>query len=165
MPDLQAKLLSLGGDRIDPRPHPFQDALLERGEIFPVERRKIVRGYPSRCHQNAALYYTKWYVSEQAGDCAIVTGYALGDGFWRMHAWIWDGRRIIDTNDFHEVYFGVLLSEEEAVEFMFSALISLLPGFPGFRRRVEDWSAGKEPKAAKKRARAKRSVSIGSNAS
>jgi hypothetical protein len=82
---LKKKLLSLGGQRIDPRPNPYMDALLKDGQIFPVQRRKLVRGYPSQCHLNAGLYYTKHQVSHQPGVCQIVTGYALGQGFWRMH--------------------------------------------------------------------------------
>jgi hypothetical protein len=56
---LKKKLLSLGGEHIDTRPNQDIDALLKDGQIFPVQKRKLVRGYPSQCHLNAGLYYSK----------------------------------------------------------------------------------------------------------
>jgi hypothetical protein len=108
---LAARLLDAGGERVVwQEPEPYLDALLHRGDFLdcPVRRR---RGRRNRCHANSARIW--------AGDSVkyrLVTGFALGGGCWRQHSWVLAGSVIHETTAVNEKYFGVVLTDEEALE-------------------------------------------------
>ncbi|MGZ3680851.1 MAG: hypothetical protein ACXWQR_20420 [Ktedonobacterales bacterium] len=116
---LAERHLSIGGVHVvAPRaPEPDLAILLARGQIWDGKS-KLVRGYPSQCHTNAAHLYLR-----NTTRFHIVTGYALSDdGLWRQHSWIYDTaplkrKRTIETTERRERYYGVALDETEAATF------------------------------------------------
>jgi hypothetical protein len=134
---LAAKLLAVGGERVFPQPEPHLDALLGRGQVFKRKNRRWVRGRLHNCHTNAALYYARHYALDYGGACEIVTGYGLdNDGDWSQHSWLWDGKRIIETNADHQVYFGTILTHSEARRFVVAQIVFRLPGYEAALRMV-----------------------------
>jgi hypothetical protein len=127
--ELEARLLSIGGDRVAPLPDKHLGLLLDRGRVFDPKGRKRLRGELHRCHTNAALLYAK-HRALGHGGYEIVTGYGLyEDGRWRQHSWVWDGERVIETNTDPVLYFGVVLNPFEAFIFVFGEVLARLPGY------------------------------------
>lgn len=112
---LKEKLLSYGGDIVAETYEEDIDKLLKRGEFFePVE--VVVRKMtPSKCHRNCADVYNK------NKNLKIVTGWALLDGVWIQHSWLYDSvyNEIIETTEWREGYFGFILNKEESDEFCY----------------------------------------------
>jgi hypothetical protein len=129
-PELQAKLLSIGGTEVVAQgPEPHLDILLERGRVFGRKGRKRLRGDLHRCHQNAAKHYAKHHALGYGGTCEIMTGYALAeDGLWHQHSWLWDGWHVIETNTNPTRCFGVILTPDESEVFVFGKVVCRLPG-------------------------------------
>jgi hypothetical protein len=106
---LRTKLLSIGGDRISPQPHPDIRILAKHGILmeFPVILRM---GEPNRCHENVAwLWKSRGPRSRLIG---MAIGYALtADGMWRPHSWALSKTKgvvsIIETTVERTQYFGV----------------------------------------------------------
>ncbi len=117
---LVERLLAISGIRVVAPPMPESDltAILDRGREWDASSR-LVRGMPSRCHQNVALLYTT-----NPRHLQIVTGYALSeDGLWRQHSWLHDAsprrrKRTIETTECRIRYFGVALDPEESRAFV-----------------------------------------------
>lgn len=117
---LVERLLAIAGMHIvAPRaPEPDIDILLARGQIW-AGKSRLIPGYPSRCHENAAYLYMR-----NAKRFCIVTGYALSnDGLWRQHSWIYDTAplkrlRTVETTERRERYYGVVLDQAEAATFI-----------------------------------------------
>jgi hypothetical protein len=127
---LEARLLAIGGTEVMAQLDPQLDILLERGRVFSGKGRKKIKGVEHCCPQNAALYYAAHHSTDHGGTCQIVPGYQLSGGHWSQHCWIWDGRRILDEFDHTcETYFGVSLTPEESVVFVFFNVLNRLPGF------------------------------------
>jgi hypothetical protein len=138
---LEAKLLSIGGKRVCHQPEPHLALIVKSGRLFHPTDRKMVSGQPSRCHQNAALYYARSYIGLRP-RWSIVTGYALAeDGCWRQHSWCFDGRRVIETTCPATLYFGVILTPEDAVIFVAANLVAKLPGYPDCKEQGENQNA------------------------
>lgn len=127
-PVLKATLLAVGEGDVLALPDPHLDALLARGEVFRPKGRKFLRLEEHHSHTHAALYYARHHALGHGGPCEIVTGYALSDGTWHPHSWIWDGRRVLEPNITPELYYGVRLDAREAALFVGSQLLSALPG-------------------------------------
>lgn len=115
---LEQHLLTLGGHRVVyiGEPHLFE--LISRGQAF-EGRARLVSGQPCECHRNSADLWLAY--REKLG---IVTGYALSrDGVWRQHTWLLrryptaHQRRLIETTERRERYFGFVLDESEADTF------------------------------------------------
>lgn len=118
---LESTLLAIGGKRMVWVPEPHLDELLSRGKVFP----KLVRyadrygGQANACHQTAARMYARLPEYYQ-----IATGYALSkDGLWRQHSWVCcrppsRGKPYEPTPIKRECYYGFLLSDKEAAEFV-----------------------------------------------
>jgi hypothetical protein len=123
---LQKKLLALGGARVVRREELYLDQLLARGRVFPAQPSVQLPGDPSQCHANVALHYL-----QLGGAAHIVTGYALveDDGGWVQHSWLWDGQEVLETTVPRDLYFGVILSQAEAAQFVLDEVTKLLPGF------------------------------------
>lgn len=116
--DLNALLLEHGGEQAclvedDDRFFP----LLVRGMSWPASpsRVRVRKGRAHRCHGNSGAI---WKANK--GRCSIVTGYALSDGRWVQHSWVWDTkhRRVIETTFKRQAYFGYELTATEALEFI-----------------------------------------------
>ena len=111
---LRTKLLSIGGDRISPQPHPDIRLLAMHGRLmgFPPKLKEIE---PCHCHENVELLWsTRTPRSRLIG---IATGYVLGDdqdgcdGVWRPHSWALSKTKgvisIIETTMLRTKYFGI----------------------------------------------------------
>lgn len=127
--ELQNKLFLLKGSRVVYRGEPHLKMLLSRGQQFSPKGHKRRKGEPNRCHQNVAFHYAQHHAYGFGKVCDIVTGYALSDGFWRQHSWLWDGNRVLETTTASELYFGVILEPGEASRFVVSEIVARLPGF------------------------------------
>jgi hypothetical protein len=93
----------------------YRDAFMKRGHLFFPRRWKRLTKVGHVGSQNVAVYY----INHQAGTCEICLGYALGkDGVWFPHSWLWDGEHVIETYADPCVYFGVVLTQEEAFRFV-----------------------------------------------
>jgi hypothetical protein len=133
-PELEAKLLAVGGTRVVPvpNPHPYIEHLIQRGRVIAGEPAKKVRGKQCLCHQNVALRYLAYPRTYQ-----IATGYGLTDdgGCWQRHSWLWDGKRVVETTVVRDVYFGVILDRVDAAGFVFGVVACLLPDLDEFFKR------------------------------
>jgi len=110
---LEKKLLRYGGDLVVPMftPNPNIEILLSRGHKFeyPVQ---MIEGRASECHGNTAALWQEGIIA------GIATGYGLSDdGLWREHTWGILGRSIVETTVPRDIYFGVLLTRNEARTF------------------------------------------------
>lgn len=111
---LRAKLLSIGGNRISPQPHPDIRLLAKHGILmnFPI---KIKMMEPNRCHENVKLLWEDR--TPRSRLIGIATGYVLGedgddgDGMWRPHSWALSKTKgvvsIIETTMPRTKHFGV----------------------------------------------------------
>lgn len=113
---LKARLLEMGGlGVVLAYREPHLEEILGRGLLLDGRYHVQDRGEPSRCHANTALLW------ENAPDrIGIMTGYALSDdGLWRQHSWAWHFQRgvVIETTLPRTAYFGVLLTDDEALAF------------------------------------------------
>lgn len=100
------------------------DKILERGRFYRGTS-KMMKGRPSRCHENVCLL---WEQNHKSHDIRIATGYALSkDGMWRQHSWLvhhyntatQQRTRIIETTEKRVAYFGFEMTEEEAERFCY----------------------------------------------
>ncbi len=125
---LLEKLLSLGGDFVDPRKEPDLKKILERGQEFTmtsptriiyehVVHHKMASG---DCHKNVVELYR----SSLFPKASIATGWALSsDGLWRQHSWlVMEEGKIVETTDLRNKYYGVKLTKDEADFFCFREL-------------------------------------------
>jgi hypothetical protein len=110
---LQEKLLSLCGDWVALQPECDLKAILDRGRIF--SGKIIFKKLASRnCHGNCCELWV-----ENVGRYRIATGWALStDGIWRQHTWLLSGKRIIETTEPRIMYYGIELSDREALRFL-----------------------------------------------
>jgi hypothetical protein len=123
-PELEARLLSIGGTEVVPLPDPHLGLLLARGQVMDGRPPKKVRGRPSRCHENVSLRYLA------DPHFRVVTGYGLtaDDSLWRQHSWLWTGSRVLETTCLRDIYFGVVLDRVEAAGFVLRVVVDVLPG-------------------------------------
>jgi hypothetical protein len=107
---LRSRLLSLGGrdlvggGRLAVEFEPAGVAfLLANGRAFEGASARVIRGEPSRCHENAQLY-------ARLHPAAIWwAGLALSDdGLWRSHSWVMTSHgALIETTERRLRYFGI----------------------------------------------------------
>src|SRR6516162_9745634 len=92
---------------------------VDQAREFPVRRMKFLRRELHYCHCHVALLYMKQQFLGYGHGWRIATGFSLGeDGAWFPHSWLWDGQRVVETNVRFKRYFGVVLGDAEAVEFI-----------------------------------------------
>lgn len=132
---LTAKFLSFGGERVVTMSDPHPALLLDRGRIFPTERRRRVRGRRYQAHQNAALYYLNHLHFGRGEGLDLVSGYALHGGLWCPHTWLWNDRQVLETSGCPDLYFGFILNMEEVSEFVHRAVTNVLPWLRPVARR------------------------------
>jgi hypothetical protein len=109
---LADRLLAIAGKSVLWQgPDPHDSDLIERGRLF-SQHRRLRLGWPNDCHGNAS----RTWQNHPAWN-ALVTGYALSQGAWRRHSWVVAGNVLRETTAISELYFGVELTEEEALLF------------------------------------------------
>ena len=122
------KLLTFGGFEVC-MPFVEEDAkkILERGQLWYGDKCIMMKGEPSHCHSNAAYL---WQANKDRAldgpyrqQVAIATGYALSkDGMWRQHSWVMLRKsrsvQVVETTARRIAYFGFVLTEDEAEEFL-----------------------------------------------
>jgi hypothetical protein len=111
MRKLRGKLLAVGGEEVVPAPEPDLQLLLSRGREM-KGRVKMMKGSPSRCHQNVAN------MVDDGFEMSPATGWVQDDDLWRQHSWgvLGDGT-IVETTQKRDKYWGVILEGDEASEF------------------------------------------------
>lgn len=120
--ELTRRLLALGGISIHlfKPPVPHLDALLAEGNLF-KGKVTLESGWGEDCFENAAQLW-----AGDHGRVRIATGYALThEHDWVPHSWGVQGfspsrkgePRLYETNSERVKYFGVVLSQEQALEF------------------------------------------------
>lgn len=115
---LHGLLLSIGGyETCFPYVEEDMANILARGRYYGGFS-KMMKGKPSRCHENAC---NLWTVNKDKHDVHIATGYALSaDGMWRQHSWLVQRyqtatqhrTRIIETTEKRVAYFGYEMGNE-----------------------------------------------------
>jgi hypothetical protein len=137
---LKVTLLKYGGESVAimPEPEGVLDKLLSRGQVWSGLRARKIAGARNRCHGNSALAYfrfsnnqTKWK------SCKIMTGYAMAsDSIWRQHSWLLVDGRLVDTTMTFELYFGIILSDVEACQFVMQEVFDLA-GIDEFKEALD----------------------------
>lgn len=130
-PELQLlhdKLLSIGGEfTVLPMVEEDLQKIVARGFKQYGWNATVKLGERSRCHANVAGL---WDINRE--QIQIVTGYGLSkDGIWRRHSWCRDMQqpvrnrglkdglyRIVETTRKRKLYFGFILTDQEAEEFV-----------------------------------------------
>lgn len=112
---LYERLLEEGGLAVVPVPEePDADRIIDRGTLFSPKGSKVVEGVRNSCHANAA----RLNLGKEGID--IVTGYAMSDDqVWRQHSWGLLKGKVIETTSPRKLYFGYILTPEEARYFCF----------------------------------------------
>ena len=125
MIELHHKLLSFGGSETClPVIEEDLEKILSRGQLWLGDKTKMMKGRASRCHSNSCELYE---MNRDTHEIAIVTGYALSkDGLWRQHSWLvqrnFRSINIIETTEKRVLYFGFVMTNEEAEEFCYHCL-------------------------------------------
>ncbi len=93
--------------------------ILEHGQLWYGDRIKLMKGQPSKCHENAAAC---WEANQ--GRSVLCTGYALSDdGLWHQHSWLIHVKprrnRVIETTEKRIAYFGFCMAPDEAEKFVY----------------------------------------------
>jgi hypothetical protein len=116
--ELRTKLLNIGGEEIvcpldcDELDKDL-DNILDRCKVWKGWRARIRKGMQSQCHYNSILL---WSINPDA--MRITTGFALSpDGLWRQHSWCvsQDERRVYETTERRDIYYGYVLTERESL--------------------------------------------------
>lgn len=84
--DLEKLLLSNGGsDMIYGRDTVEEmESIITKGKLYDPETVKRIRMRPNQCHANSAeLSYRK-------KSYKVITGYAMHDGVWISHSWVYN---------------------------------------------------------------------------
>lgn len=124
---LEAKLLGLGGRRVEVLSGPEVDQMLTRGQVFTSAGRRQWVGISYMAGSPAALHYMA-LVLEHRRDIELVFGHQLGEnGVWSSHSWLWDGTRVIDSTN-ATLYHGVRFTPDEAQQVVSGLIASCLPG-------------------------------------
>lgn len=111
---LRQELLSVSGAEMVPAREPDLDAMVTKGSVIEPTNIVIIEGQTSECHQNSALLY-----QNNKSVTEIGTGWALSeDGLWRQHSWVMKNSELIETTIKRTKYYGILLKNTEAEEFV-----------------------------------------------
>jgi hypothetical protein len=113
---LREKLLSFGGEEVVPVKEEDLDKILNRGILLNSPIIKLISGRPCGCHENSANY---WDLHQRTSE--LMTGWALSeDGLWRQHSWvrIIKSGRVVETTTRRSMYFGFVMTQDEADEFV-----------------------------------------------
>lgn len=111
---LKIKLLAIAGESFHaPAFEEDIERILEDGFQASTSGLYVMKGQDNQCHQNSACC---WNANRK--HSVIMTGYALHNGTWVSHSWVVDSKsNIVETTFPREIYFGFLLTDEEAQKF------------------------------------------------
>jgi hypothetical protein len=111
---LRKKLLSISGREMVPSKEPDLDRIISKGDEINPHNIIFTKGRSNECHENSALLYKNGESITEIG-----TGWALSDdGLWRQHSWAMRGSELVETTVERSVYYGILLKNDEAQEFI-----------------------------------------------
>lgn len=116
---LKELILPFGGDAISTGFYEDDaDQILSRGQLWYGDQTTLMKGRPSRCHQNSC---DLWEVNRER--TRICTGYALSeDGIWYQHSWLIQQKpkqnRVIETTVERVLYFGFVMTYDECEQFV-----------------------------------------------
>ncbi len=118
---LKDKLLSFGGTKVNEIFEEDLDKLLTNGKLFKPSKILVVKMKISRCHENSACFWNNYTNEHGSEDMKIVTGWVLDSDTWYQHTWLYQPKenRIIETTHKRKLYFGYILSDDEAKKFYF----------------------------------------------
>jgi hypothetical protein len=120
---LNEKLLAIDGTHVACMgADPDAERIVAAGQLFDCPVR-LKRGRAHRCHVNAARLWAR-----DPHACRLMTGYALSGGCWRSHSWVAAGGRILETTTKAERYFGIALTDAEALDFFCDNVVD--PEYP-----------------------------------
>jgi hypothetical protein len=125
--DLETKLLALGGEKVLLTPELDADALLARGRDFPATGTRRLPGDGHYAAFHAAAHYARHHRLGRGGPCHLVRGYGLCGGLWCCHCWLWAGGHVLDANDAYRAYYGMVLTPDEAANFVTAQMVLALP--------------------------------------
>lgn len=119
---LKSKLLSFGGTNVNEVFEEDLTKLLTKGVLFKPSKILVVKMKQSRCHENSACFWGNYTDEHGASDMKIVTGWVLDNETWYQHTWLYQPKsnRIIETTHKRKLYFGYILSDDEAKEFYYN---------------------------------------------
>lgn len=116
-------LRSFGGEEVAlSNDEPDLEAIMTRGQLWYDDNLLLKKGRRNGCHGNSSRIWEKAQ-KENNPNIYLATGYALSDdGMWRCHSWCVDTSneetRIIETTVERLLYFGFVMTEEEAKQFL-----------------------------------------------
>mgnify|MGYP006097739905 CR=1 FL=1 len=123
---LKSILLEEGGDKVSETFEEDLEDLIKNGDFYDPSDYdyKVVPMRTSQCHSNSASFY-KNFISDSNNteeEIDIVTGWALKDGIWMQHSWIFltFDEIIIETTEPRDLYYGFILSYEDVEEFLYN---------------------------------------------
>jgi hypothetical protein len=111
--ELRKVLLDHGGEEVSfPAIEEDLLLLLTRGELLSPKVIQVREGARGQCHFNSCA---EWFSDE---GLSITTGYVLDGAIWRQHSWCVNDDVLVETTFVREMYFGALLTHEEALTFV-----------------------------------------------
>jgi hypothetical protein len=122
--DLENILLSNSGDKVLEIYEEDLKELIENGEFFGDFDADIqlIEMTPSKCHRNCAEFYKNFMDEHNSPDeLFIITGWALLDGLWIQHSWLYSpfDNIIIETTVKRDNYYGYFLKGQKLEDFLF----------------------------------------------
>ena len=121
--DLEKILLNIGGESVAESPEEDLIELIEKGDdIYNDFEVKLIKMKDSRCHQNVTSFYNNFVKDNSEEEISIITGWALSDGIWRQHSWIFltYDEVVIETTKDRDSYYGIRLLGDDLTEFLFN---------------------------------------------
>ena len=122
-PDLEKILLNIGGESVAKSPEEDLIQLIEKGnDVYNDFEVELVKMKDSRCHQNVTSFYNNFIKDNSEEEISIITGWALSDGIWRQHSWIFliYDEVVIETTKDRDSYYGIELRGDDLTEFLFN---------------------------------------------
>lgn len=125
---LERKLLNKSGNSVKYTYEEDLDKLLEDGDFYLSDDYDDVNVVtiemsPSKCHRNCVEFYKNFIENHSEEEIDIVTGWALNDGTWVQHSWIFfsfDWEIIETTSVKRDMYYGIILKGKEVDDFLFN---------------------------------------------
>jgi hypothetical protein len=121
---LEKKLLSVGGKVVVCCYEEDLEKLLTRGQVFTPKKVNYKRMRRSGCHANAGIFWNNYSKEHGTDSVKIVVGWGLTerDQYWRQHSFIYlpKENKIIETTEKRQIYFGFILTEDEAEKHYFN---------------------------------------------
>lgn len=124
--DLEKILLEEDGDSVIETMEEDLKDLIEHGTFFELEdyEYEVIPMRGSQCHANSSNFYSNFVddPNRSSEEIAICTGWALSNGKWFQHSWIFMpfDEVIIETTEPRDLYYGFVLNDKDTEEFLFN---------------------------------------------